>query len=106
MHCCVFLGILEDSKSTQTCVTKSLAANEIASSEKRTHCGTQCTKTSVHTSGTLAQKQQNGFRVTEVGLELYLCYFLHAGYPTASGPGPIYLLEVKEKILLGQPQHY
>ncbi|KAJ6652255.1 hypothetical protein lerEdw1_012943 [Lerista edwardsae] len=65
MHCCVFLGILEDSKSTQTCVTKSSAANEIASSEKRTHCGTQCTKTSVHTSGTLAQKQQNGFRTTE-----------------------------------------
>ncbi|XP_066482691.1 brain and acute leukemia cytoplasmic protein [Tiliqua scincoides] len=55
-------GILEDSKSTQTCVTKSSAANEITSSEKRIHCGTQCTKPSVHTSGTLSQKQQNGLR--------------------------------------------
>ncbi|XP_061463374.1 brain and acute leukemia cytoplasmic protein [Rhineura floridana] len=58
-------GILEDSKSTQTCTGKSSAASGIGSAEKRTHCGTQCTKLSIHTTGTSAQKQQNGFRTTE-----------------------------------------
>ncbi|XP_042320025.1 brain and acute leukemia cytoplasmic protein [Sceloporus undulatus] len=59
------LGILEDSKSTQTCILKSSAAGGITGTEKRTHCGTQCTKLAVHTTGTSVEKQQNGFRSTE-----------------------------------------
>ncbi|KAJ7338025.1 hypothetical protein JRQ81_010551 [Phrynocephalus forsythii] len=55
-------GILEDSKSTQTCIAKSSSTSGTAG-EKRTHCGTQCTKQTVNTTGT--QKQHNGFRTTE-----------------------------------------
>ncbi|XP_054841472.1 brain and acute leukemia cytoplasmic protein [Eublepharis macularius] len=58
-------GILEDSKLTQTCVTKSSAVSGIATVEKRTHCGTQCTKPISHTTGISAPKQQNGFRTAE-----------------------------------------
>ncbi|XP_062985974.1 brain and acute leukemia cytoplasmic protein [Elgaria multicarinata webbii] len=54
-------GILEDSKSTQTCVAKSSTSSGIASAEKRAHYG----KLAVHTTGTSTQKQQNGFRTTE-----------------------------------------
>ncbi|XP_038601263.1 brain and acute leukemia cytoplasmic protein [Tachyglossus aculeatus] len=58
-------GILEDGLSTQTCVTLPSAASGIMNTEKKTSCGTQCTKPPVHGSGTLTQKQ-NGFRSTEV----------------------------------------
>ncbi|XP_028592173.2 brain and acute leukemia cytoplasmic protein [Podarcis muralis] len=58
-------GILEDSKATQTCTGKSSAASGIGGTEKRAHCGTQCTKLTVHPTGTSAHKQQNGFRTTE-----------------------------------------
>ncbi|KAH0617508.1 hypothetical protein JD844_015851, partial [Phrynosoma platyrhinos] len=61
----VFSGILEDTKSTQTCSAKPSAASGITSTEKRAHCGTQCTKLAVHTTGTSVEKQQNGFRNTE-----------------------------------------
>ncbi|XP_015283698.1 PREDICTED: brain and acute leukemia cytoplasmic protein [Gekko japonicus] len=58
-------GILEDGKYSQTCVTKSSVASGIPTAEKRTHCGTQCTKPVSHTTGTSAPKQQNGFRTAE-----------------------------------------
>ncbi|XP_020639046.3 brain and acute leukemia cytoplasmic protein [Pogona vitticeps] len=54
-------GILEDSKSTQTCTAKSSSTSGTV--EKRAHCGTQCTKQTANTTGT--QKQHNGFRTTE-----------------------------------------
>ncbi|XP_053105803.1 brain and acute leukemia cytoplasmic protein [Hemicordylus capensis] len=62
-------GILEDSKSTQTCATLSSTASGIPTAEKRAHCGSQCTKPAVYTTGTLAQKEQNGFRTTEAKWE-------------------------------------
>nr|XP_060631678.1 brain and acute leukemia cytoplasmic protein [Anolis sagrei ordinatus] len=58
-------GILEDSKSTQTCIAKSSPASRVTSTEKRAHCGTQCTKLTVHNTGASTEKQQNGFRSTE-----------------------------------------
>uniref|UniRef100_A0A803SY37 BAALC binder of MAP3K1 and KLF4 n=1 Tax=Anolis carolinensis TaxID=28377 RepID=A0A803SY37_ANOCA len=62
---CVFSGILEDSKSTQTCIAKSSPASGVTITEKRAHCGTQCAKLTVHNTGASAEKQQNGFRSTE-----------------------------------------
>uniref|UniRef100_A0A8C8S7U3 BAALC binder of MAP3K1 and KLF4 n=1 Tax=Pelusios castaneus TaxID=367368 RepID=A0A8C8S7U3_9SAUR len=56
--------MLEDEKSTQTCVTMSSAASGIINTEKKTSCGTQCTKPTVHATGTMIQKQ-NGFRTAE-----------------------------------------
>uniref|UniRef100_A0A6I8MXI3 BAALC binder of MAP3K1 and KLF4 n=1 Tax=Ornithorhynchus anatinus TaxID=9258 RepID=A0A6I8MXI3_ORNAN len=58
-------GILEDGLSSQTCVTLPSAASGIMNTEKKTSCGTQCTKPPVHGSGTQTQKQ-NGFRSAEV----------------------------------------
>ncbi|XP_008106493.2 brain and acute leukemia cytoplasmic protein [Anolis carolinensis] len=58
-------GILEDSKSTQTCIAKSSPASGVTITEKRAHCGTQCAKLTVHNTGASAEKQQNGFRSTE-----------------------------------------
>uniref|UniRef100_A0A8C8S4C7 BAALC binder of MAP3K1 and KLF4 n=1 Tax=Pelusios castaneus TaxID=367368 RepID=A0A8C8S4C7_9SAUR len=59
-----FRYMLEDEKSTQTCVTMSSAASGIINTEKKTSCGTQCTKPTVHATGTMIQKQ-NGFRTAE-----------------------------------------
>ncbi|XP_070605338.1 brain and acute leukemia cytoplasmic protein [Erythrolamprus reginae] len=58
-------GILEDSKSTQTCMAKSSVSSGMAIPEKRDHCATQCTKLSTHTTGNAAQKPQNSFRTSE-----------------------------------------
>ncbi|XP_026559307.1 brain and acute leukemia cytoplasmic protein [Pseudonaja textilis] len=58
-------GILEDSKSTQTCMAKSSISSGMASPEKRAHCATQCTKLSTHTTENAAQKPQNSFRTSE-----------------------------------------
>uniref|UniRef100_A0A8C4WB27 BAALC binder of MAP3K1 and KLF4 n=1 Tax=Gopherus evgoodei TaxID=1825980 RepID=A0A8C4WB27_9SAUR len=57
-------GMLEDEKSTQTCVTMSSTASGIINTEKKTSCGTQCTKPTVHAPGTMTQKH-NGFRTAE-----------------------------------------
>uniref|UniRef100_K7FQY0 BAALC binder of MAP3K1 and KLF4 n=2 Tax=Pelodiscus sinensis TaxID=13735 RepID=K7FQY0_PELSI len=57
-------GMLEDEKSTQTCIPMSSTASGIINTEKKTSCGTQCTKPMAHASGTVTQKQ-NGFRTTE-----------------------------------------
>ncbi|XP_029142195.1 brain and acute leukemia cytoplasmic protein [Protobothrops mucrosquamatus] len=59
-------GILEDSKSTQTCMAKSSISSGVAIPEKRTHCATQCAKLSTHTTGNAAQKPQNSFKASEV----------------------------------------
>ncbi|XP_070798173.1 brain and acute leukemia cytoplasmic protein [Pituophis catenifer annectens] len=59
-------GILEDSKSTQTCMAKSSISSGMAIPEKRAHCATQCTKLSTHTTGNAAQKPQNSFKTSEV----------------------------------------
>uniref|UniRef100_A0A8C8VL16 BAALC binder of MAP3K1 and KLF4 n=1 Tax=Pelusios castaneus TaxID=367368 RepID=A0A8C8VL16_9SAUR len=40
------------------------AASGIINTEKKTSCGTQCTKPTVHATGTMIQKQ-NGFRTAE-----------------------------------------
>ncbi|KAM6456790.1 brain and acute leukemia cytoplasmic protein [Liasis olivaceus] len=58
-------GILEDSKSTQTCMAKSAVSTGMAIPEKRAHCATQCTKLATHTTGNAAPKQQNTFRTSE-----------------------------------------
>ncbi|ETE73911.1 Brain and acute leukemia cytoplasmic protein, partial [Ophiophagus hannah] len=58
-------GILEDSKSTQTCMAKSSISSGMAIPEKKAHCATQCTKLSTHTTGNAAQKPQNSFRTSE-----------------------------------------
>ncbi|XP_063155648.1 brain and acute leukemia cytoplasmic protein [Candoia aspera] len=58
-------GILEDSKSTQTCMAKSSISTGMALPEKRAPCATQCTKLAPHTIGNAAQKQQNSFRASE-----------------------------------------
>ncbi|XP_074841764.1 brain and acute leukemia cytoplasmic protein [Carettochelys insculpta] len=57
-------GMTEDEKSTQTCITLSSATSGIINAEKKTSCGTQCTKSMVHGSGAVTQKQ-NGFRTAE-----------------------------------------
>uniref|UniRef100_A0A8D0E6D1 BAALC binder of MAP3K1 and KLF4 n=1 Tax=Salvator merianae TaxID=96440 RepID=A0A8D0E6D1_SALMN len=58
-------GILEDNKSTQTCITKSLTTSGIASTEKKTYCGTQGTQLAVNITAISDQRQQNGFRTPE-----------------------------------------
>ncbi|XP_068091007.1 brain and acute leukemia cytoplasmic protein [Hyperolius riggenbachi] len=55
-------GILEDGKSTQTCVTVSSSGKE---GLKKTNSGTQCGKSTVYSAGTKSQKQKNVCRTTE-----------------------------------------
>ncbi|XP_075070016.1 brain and acute leukemia cytoplasmic protein [Mixophyes fleayi] len=55
-------GILEDGKSTQTCVTVSSSGKE---GLKKTNSGTQCGKPTVYSTGTKTQKQKSACRTTE-----------------------------------------
>ncbi|XP_073488183.1 brain and acute leukemia cytoplasmic protein isoform X2 [Aquarana catesbeiana] len=55
-------GILEDGKSTQTCVTVSSSSKE---GLKKTSSGTQCGKPNVYSTGTKTQKQKSVCRTTE-----------------------------------------
>ncbi|KYO29352.1 brain and acute leukemia cytoplasmic protein [Alligator mississippiensis] len=57
-------GILEEGKSTQTCVTMSSSACGMLNTEKKASCGTQCSKSTLHATGTMTQKQ-HGFRTAE-----------------------------------------
>uniref|UniRef100_A0A7M4ECJ7 BAALC binder of MAP3K1 and KLF4 n=1 Tax=Crocodylus porosus TaxID=8502 RepID=A0A7M4ECJ7_CROPO len=57
-------SILEDGKSTQTCVTMSSSACGMLNTEKKASCGTQCSKPTLHATGTMTQKQ-HGFRTAE-----------------------------------------
>ncbi|KAM3928398.1 brain and acute leukemia cytoplasmic protein isoform 2-T2 [Leptodactylus fuscus] len=49
-------GIMEDGKSTQTCVTVSSSGKETL---KKTNSGTQCGKPIAYSTGTKAQKQKS-----------------------------------------------
>ncbi|KAM9308732.1 brain and acute leukemia cytoplasmic protein [Gastrophryne carolinensis] len=55
-------GILEDGKSTQTCVTVSSSGKE---GLKKTNSGTQCGKPTVYSTGTKNQKQKGVCRTSE-----------------------------------------
>ncbi|KAM8967400.1 brain and acute leukemia cytoplasmic protein [Pelodytes ibericus] len=55
-------GILEDGKSTQTCVTVSCGGKE---GLKKTNSGTQCGKPTVYSSGSKSQKQKSLGRSSE-----------------------------------------
>ncbi|KAM3928397.1 brain and acute leukemia cytoplasmic protein isoform 1-T1 [Leptodactylus fuscus] len=55
-------GIMEDGKSTQTCVTVSSSGKETL---KKTNSGTQCGKPIAYSTGTKAQKQKSMCRTSE-----------------------------------------
>ncbi|XP_053569165.1 brain and acute leukemia cytoplasmic protein [Bombina bombina] len=55
-------GIMEDVKSTQTCVTVSSSSKE---GLKKTNSGTQCGKPTVYSTGSKTQKQKNVSRSSE-----------------------------------------
>ncbi|KAM4705915.1 brain and acute leukemia cytoplasmic protein [Rhinophrynus dorsalis] len=55
-------GILEDGKSTQTCVTVSSTGKE---GLKKTNSGTQCGKPTIYSTGTKTQKQKSVCRSSE-----------------------------------------
>ncbi|KAG8441730.1 hypothetical protein GDO86_010784, partial [Hymenochirus boettgeri] len=55
-------GVLEDGKSTQTCVTVASSGKE---GLKKTNSGTQCGKPTVYSSGNKSQKQKSGCRSLE-----------------------------------------
>lgn len=104
---CVLLGMLEDGKYSQTCVAKSSVASGIATAEKRTHCGTQCTKPVSHTTGTSAPKQQNGFRTAEVGVDLHsVCLYVCVLSILWKLDQALLSYWKTETIFLTQPQHY
>ncbi|XP_053324212.1 brain and acute leukemia cytoplasmic protein [Spea bombifrons] len=55
-------GIIEDGKSTQTCVTVSCSGKE---GLKKTNSGTQCGKPTVYSTGSKGQKQKSVCRSSE-----------------------------------------
>ncbi|KAE8599422.1 hypothetical protein XENTR_v10017179 [Xenopus tropicalis] len=55
-------GILEDGKSTQTCVTMTSSGKD---GLKKTNSGTQCGKPTVYATGTKGQKQKSSCRSLE-----------------------------------------
>lgn len=69
----VFLGLLEDGKLTHTGVSTASATAGMLNAEKRNNCGSQCANPIAHGMGTTTQRQ-NGFRTTEVWVEL--CFLM------------------------------